>query len=244
VDAAHRLDALRTEGAAAARAATDRLDTAVPHLDWTAGEVLSHLGGVHRRFAATLRGEVDRWPGRAEIEAPDGGLVEWYRAGLAELVDALGAVDLDDDVITWAGPQDGHWVLRRATNETAVHRWDIEAASGPPATIDAPLAREIIDEFLTVIVDDRGLAGVDDPAAHDGATLHLHGTGSETGEWFLTVTDGGLDVERRHDKGDVALRGGVADLALWLNGRIPPSRLDTFGAAEAVDWWSRAFRFD
>ena len=51
-----------SRAAAAARAAQDRLDVAVPHLDWTVGEVLGHLGGVHRRFTACLNG-VDRVAG-------------------------------------------------------------------------------------------------------------------------------------------------------------------------------------
>ena len=244
VDAAQRLDALRTEGEAAARAAEDRLDAAVPHLDWNVREVLGHLGGVHHRFTTCLRGEITEWPGRESVDVPTDGLVDWYRTTMAELVGTLGSIQLDAAFVTWAGEQDGHWILRRLANETAVHRWDIEAASGRPDGIDPPLAIEIIDEFLTDIVDARGLPGVDDISAHDGATLHLHATDTDTGEWFLTVTSAGLHMDRRHDKGDVALRGLSGELALWLNGRIPASRLDAFGEPANIDWWSRAFRFD
>ena len=243
MDAAHRLDALRVEGAAAARSAQDRLDVAVPHLDWTVGEVLGHLGGVHRRFTSCLNG-AEEWPGRETVTAPSDGLVDWYRASLAELVTALGRISLDDPFVTWAGPRDGHWVLRRVTNETTVHRWDIEAASGPPHDIDPEPAIEIIEEFVTDIVDDRGLPGVDDLAARDGATVHLHATDTDAGEWFLTASGDGLQVDHRHDKGDVALRGAAGDLALWLNGRIPTSRLEAFGGRDDIDWWGRAFRFD
>jgi uncharacterized protein (TIGR03083 family) len=245
MDAAHRLDALRTEGGAAARAAEDRLDVAVPHLEWNVGEVLGHLGGVHRRFTRSLRGEVDEWPERGSVAAPSEGLLDWYRTSMAELVGALGSIQLEDSFVTFAGEKDGHWILRRLANETAVHRWDIEAASGPPEGFDSGLAIDIVDEFLTDIVGEHGLSGVDDIAVHDGATLHLHATDTDAGagEWFLTVAGDGLHVDRRHEKGDVALRGPSDDLALWINGRIPASRLDSFGAPENVDWWSRACRF-
>ena len=244
MDIAHRFDALRTEGEAALRAAEDRLDVGVPHLEWTVGEVVAHLGGVHRRFATSLRHEVAEWPDRSSVAAPSEGLVDWARDALHEVVRALGAADLGDTFTTWAGPRHGNWVLRRITNETAVHRWDVEAAVGTPDPIDADLAIEVTEEFLTVIVADRGLAGADGAAAHDGATLHLHATDHDAGEWFITVGGDGLQVEHRHDKGDVAVRGSASDLALWLNGRLPISRLDTFGEAPLVDWWAGAFTFD
>lgn len=246
MDAAHLLDALRTEGDAAIRGAHERLDMPVPNLDWTVGEVLGHLGGVHRRFGQCLRGDVDTWPSQSSVEVPaDDALIDWARTQLSEVVAAIGSADLDARCITWIGERDGHWILRRLANETAVHRWDIEAAGGSPDDLAAPLAALVIEEFVTEIVGGRGLAGADDVAAHDGATLHLHATDDvEGGEWYLTVADGGLDVEHRHDKGDVALRGSASDLALWLSGRIPASRLDAFGPADQVDWWSSAFRFD
>lgn len=244
MDDAHRLDTLRIEGAAAVRAAEGRLSTPVPHLEWTVGEVLEHLGGVHRRFARCLRGEVETWPDPSSVVGPADGLAGWAQDSLAEVVAALRAADLDTDYVTWAGSRDGHWVLRRLANETTLHRWDIEAAAGPPAELAPELGLDVVDEFLTVIVDDRGLAGVDDAASRDGTTLHLHATDHDDGEWFVTVTGCGLDVAHRHEKGDVALRGPASHLALWISGRFPASRLEAFGDPVLVDWWDRAFRFD
>lgn len=241
MDSAHRFDALRTQGEAALRAAEDRLDTAVPHLNWTVGEVIAHLGGVHRRFATSVRHEAAEWPDRSTVVAPDDGLVDWARDGLHDLVNALGGADLSDDFTTWAGPRDGDWVLRRVANETTVHRWDVEAAVGTPDPIAPDQAIEVIEEFVTVIA---ARALTDGAEAKDGATLHLHATDHDEGEWFLTVGGGGLQVEHRHDKGDVALRGPASDLALWLNGRLPTSRLDAFGEPDLVEWWSGAFDFD
>ena len=248
VDATRQLDALRREGEAAVRAAEGRLDTAVPHLDWTVGDVLVHLAGVHERFARCLRSTADVWPARESVVVPDTGVETWARERLHDVVDAVAAADGSGRYVTWAGPQDRDWVLRRLTNETTVHRWDIEAGVGSPDPIDPELGVDVVEEFLVAIVGSRGLAGIDDAAARDGTTLHLHATDDElgdgTGEWYATVRAGGLEVEHRHDKGDVALRGPAGDLALWLNGRLPASRLDSFGEADLVDWWSQAFRFD
>jgi uncharacterized protein (TIGR03083 family) len=244
MDAAHRLDTLRSQGEQAIKAADDRLDASVPHLEWTVGELLGHLAGVHARFAQCLRTDVEAWPSRESVIVPDRDLAEWARGHLADVATAIGGADLDARFTTWAGPRSGSWILRRLANETTIHRWDLQAASGPPESVAGEVALDIVDEFLIDIVGDRGLAGVDDAGARDGATIHLHATDTDVGEWFATVNDTGLTVDRRHSKADVALRGSAGDLALWINGRLPASRLEVFGTVEAVDWWSRALRFD
>jgi uncharacterized protein (TIGR03083 family) len=244
MDAAHRLNTLRSQGEQAIKAAEDRLDAAVPHLEWSVGELLIHLAGVHARFTQSLRSEIEAWPARESVTVPDNDLADWARGHLADVATAIRVADLDAHFTTWAGPQNGSWILRRLANETTIHRWDLQAASGPPEDVAGEVAVDIIDEFLIDIVGERGLAGVDDGATRDGATIHLHATDTDAGEWVATVTDTGVTVERRHGKADVALRGSAGDLALWVNGRLPASRLEAFGTAEAVDWWSRALRFD
>ncbi|MEL7209137.1 MAG: maleylpyruvate isomerase family mycothiol-dependent enzyme, partial [Actinomycetota bacterium] len=160
MDAAHLLDALRTEGDAALRAAQDREDLAVPHLDWTVADLVEHLGGVYERFAQCLSGEVPAWPEPDTVPSPDGDVVDWARVRLGRVVTAVGAADLDAEFPTWAGPRDGSWVLRRLANETAVHRWDLEAATGTADPLPTDLAIEVTDEFLTAVVANRGLPGV------------------------------------------------------------------------------------
>jgi predicted lipid carrier protein YhbT len=49
------------------------------------------------------------------------------------------------------------------------------------------------------------------------------------GEWLVRFNGDDVTVTREHGKGDVAVRGPVEDLFLWLWGRIPADRLEVFG---------------
>ena len=49
-------------------------------------------------------------------------------------------------------------------------------------------------------------------------------------------------VTREHAKGDVAARGSASDLLLFIWGRIPPSRLEVFGDAAALERFRGAIR--
>ncbi len=49
---------------------------------------------------------------------------------------------------TWSPQQDVAFVIRRVTQETAVHRVDAERAAGRDHRIDPELAADGVDEFL------------------------------------------------------------------------------------------------
>jgi uncharacterized protein (TIGR03083 family) len=129
------------------------------------------------------------------------------------------------------------WTRRQAL-ETAVHRWDGEAAVGPPAAIEPALAVEGIDEIFAVFAPLRR-AGAE--PLELGGSVHLHATDAE-GEWTISAPDGELTVERGHAKGDVAVRGPASALYLMLWRRIPPSdaELTRFGDEALLDRWLAA----
>lgn len=237
------------EGAALAAAARGHLDARVPSCpDWDVAALVAHVGGVHRFWGECLRSgrrvdvdDVVRQP-------PDGGaLLEWYDMVLSELVETLRDVDPAKPTWNWSrGPQVASWVHRRMAHETAVHRWDAEAAANGPEAIDAELAADGIDEFLTVHLD----ADLDDPDISDPGqretdealrsvhgSLHLHCT-DVGGEWLAHLEAGPtLMVERVHAKGDVAARGSASDLLLVLWGRMPSSSVEVLGDASLLDAW-------
>ena len=64
-----------------------------------------------------------------------------------------------------------------------------------------------------------------------GATLHIHCTDT-AGEWLLTLTAEGCEVERIHAKGDAALRGAASDLLLAVWHRTPLADIDVVGDAD------------
>lgn len=233
----------RTTYIARLRADADRLFAAVePALDrsvptcpgWTCERLAAHVGRVHRWTAGWIRSgegeEVERAP-----TGPD--VVPWARAGTDELLDALEAASSDGPVDTWAGQQPLSFWPRRMAIETAVHRCDAEGAVGEMTTVDTALALDGIDEMFTVVLPWRGTGEL----GGRGETIHLHATDPDIddlgGEWLVTLSEGGLQVEHAHAKGDVAVRGTASDLLLLLYNRVGVDRCEVFGDTELLDRW-------
>jgi predicted lipid carrier protein YhbT len=118
-----------------------------------------------------------------------------------------------------------------------VHRYDAETAAGTPTPVDAELAVDGIDEFLTVFVPRMGanFGPVGD------ATVHVHCTDVD-GEWLVACNDGEVAVTREHAKGDVAARGTASDLLLFLWGRVSADTLEVFGDADLLGRFGQAIK--
>ena len=236
--------ALRHEGEALAAAASGRLTATIPAIeDWTVAEVVVHVGQGDRWVLNIARAGLD---GHGALEAlgadPDPAdeehLLDWYRSGNAELSGVLASLDPDLRGWTLQGRDQplASWTRRRA-QETAMHRWDIDSASGTPAPIAVPVAVDGIDELFEVFVPRLPAEMV----AGEGETLHLHATdeGLEpgAGEWTVTFGPDGLTWEHGHAKGDAAVRASASDLLLLLWNRLPPTRVEVFGDLSVVDRW-------
>ena len=118
-------------------------------------------------------------------------------------------------------------------HETAVHRWDAQAALGRPDPIDAELAADGIAEVVEVLLPLSVPPPSGDPAL---GTLHLYCTDT-TGEWLLSVQDGRLDVTPGHAKGDAALRGGASELFLACWGRRSDDGPEVLGDGTVAQAW-------
>jgi uncharacterized protein (TIGR03083 family) len=212
------------------------VDASVPSCpDWKVADLLAHIGMVHRWAAANCdRAPDDGYlPANEMGQAPDGSArVDWVRTGAAELLDVLAAHSADDPCWTWAPPQTVGFWQRRMAHETAMHRVDAQSAAGGTEAIDAELAADGIDEWLWLLPR-RPWAGEVKGA---GATWHFHCTDVE-GEWLATLSEDGLDVQREHAKGDVAIRGAASDLLFWMMGRGTADPLEVFGDADLLDRW-------
>lgn len=195
--------------------------------DWDVGSLIHHLGGVHR-WAQSCIESVDPSeppPFPDDTNATGDRLVAWLVEGARSLQDRLAVADTATTFPSWAGPRSAAWWTRRATLETAVHRWDAQAASGRPDPLDIALARDGIDEWL----DLQLLRRWQPPVAVRGS-IHLHGTDGE-GEWLIEI-DETLSWTSGHRKGDVAIRGPLSDLYLMMWRRIPAARLEVIGDGE------------
>lgn len=219
----------------AARQAPTADVPACPDFDVT--KLVRHVAFIHRRIPVALAGTSET-PFRRDdalppVPSPDEAF-DAYPVGLATLVAAAAAADADRPTWTMTRP-DGRvafW-LRRAAQETTVHRVDAQQAAGLPVTpVGAEQALDGIGELLDIAAS-RWNGHVDAPI-----TVHLHATDAE-GEWLARLGPDGMTVETGHAKGDAAVRGPVSDLYLWLWGRLPAGTqgtgtLESFGDADAV----------
>lgn len=240
VEHAGYIEAIRRDGDRVARVVPADID--VPTCPgWTLFDLYHHLGSVHRWQVAQLDADdASRLQPAPAVDLPTDpdDLVDWFLDGVDVLAERLTAVGPTAEVPTWFGPRPAMFWARRAAHETAIHRWDAQAAVASPEPIDAALAVDGVDELLENVVP-RRLAK--DPWPAPAATIHLHATdevvGDDEGEWMIELDGGEVSVRHEHGKGDVAIRASASDLVLVLAGRLPHSRLESFGDATVIDRW-------
>ncbi len=223
--------------------------------EWTLRQLVTHVGRAHRWAAEIARTRSDAAiPFR---EVPDGRLPDgraeqtaWLNAGAARIVDAVREAG-GDLVWSFTGPTPAGFWIRRMAHETLVHRADAQLAAGaePEPVIEAEIAADAIDEWLTLL--SRGIlgdAGDRTKALTAEAGLHIHATDDVLGgrgEWMVRHDAGGLTVEPSHGKGDAALTGPAASLLLVLMRRRPVSdpAVTVYGDSTLVDGWLESTAF-
>lgn len=221
-------------------AATTDLSTPVPSCqNWTLEDLLTHCAQVWTLVAASIRAGKSLAGASSDIEAPSSILSDWHAHAVTDLHHLLESMGPDAEC--WSVSPHlstaAFW-MRRMSQEAAVHRWDAENAIGNPADIDAELAVDGIDEFLDHFIGDRRPGAF----AGTGQTLHFHSTDAH-GEWVITRTTEGIEVERAHAKGDVAARGPASDLLLFTWGRKLPEDLEVFGESTLLVEWQEQLSF-
>lgn len=190
---------------------------------------MEHVGEVHRTWTASATQRVSTFE---EIDRSDvfyspraGDLLAWYGEGLRQLVDVLRNTPEDATFWTWWPPQPNvAFLRRRMAHETAVHRWDCEAAYGDPQGIEAGLAADGIDELLTVYLPRWG--------APRGTGERIAFRTTDTADaWVLTIEDEALTTRREAGGAGATVAGPANDVLLALWGRIPFENLTIEGDA-------------
>jgi uncharacterized protein (TIGR03083 family) len=236
VDEGERVGILAQQLSAGATPAQDRLDVVVPWIPaWTARELIGHLGTVHRWATAILRAsQTDPPPPEVRQQPPGDSLLDWYAAGLTDLVTTLRTTP--PDAPAWhmspAAEKTARSWARRQAHELAVHRMDLEAAAGVPhAPLDPALAEDGVDELLTVVVPRWAHT---EPLTSADATVTV--TATDAGRhWTVRVDRGTVTVTAdRAPAADAHLDGDSTQLLLRLWGR--PADVSVVGdpAAEAL----------
>ncbi|MFJ3894998.1 MULTISPECIES: maleylpyruvate isomerase family mycothiol-dependent enzyme [unclassified Streptomyces] len=223
----------------AAVAAAPSLDAQVPTCpEWTLRDLVEHLGGVHRRWAANVAAGPADGPSGTVPEAPKDpeALLAWSAESTEELLGTLREFGPDRACWTWWGgsqsPQTSGAVARHQVQEASVHTYDAQLTLGASQARALPeeAALDGVDEFLSTCC-----AGPD-PWPHAPAVVDYHAT--EGRSWRLTLSADGAHATRvpaDAPGADASLRGTAGELVLVLYGRIPVGSLEVDGDGNLFD---------
>jgi len=237
---AELVTALRREGEGLVAAAGMGLDAEVPACSgWDVRALVDHVSRVYARIGRIVSTRASEQP-PAGTEIPAGEPVTVLSELLDELVAELSDCDPQTPLWNWApgAPQVATFWARRMAQESAVHRFDAQAAHGVMQPIDAELAGDGIDELIDVIAS-RVYArdGVTGPTG----TIRLQSTDDEA--WLIQLEPDGLRrIDAVRDP-DVVVSGTASALLLAAYARVPWTSLDITGAADLLDRWSAALNF-
>ena len=219
------LETLEADSRLLAQAASRNLNAAVPHCPgWTVRDAVEHVAQVYEHKIAAIERRGDKpepWP---PIWPEDRDPLEWFADASERLLDTLARTDSLAPTWTWWPPDQtaGFWV-RRMAQETAVHRIDVEAATGSATPIDADLAVDGIDEvLLLMLAGDWG----------DDLQPDLTGTvGIVTGDrmWRVAMTPDEVTVDSADGGTEATVAGEASPLLLWLWGRAADSAVEVTG---------------
>lgn len=231
MDKSYRIERLRTDGYRLIDTAETDLAAMVPSCPgWDNAKLLSHTARVWAMLGLHVSRRVTAPLDRSLVPKPPAdGLALFARDQLETLLAVLADLDPAEPMWTWAADQSGAFYLRRAHQETMIHRVDAELAVDSVTALPAEDSVDGLDELFTVMYR----AGVEAPQG----SLHLHRTDGE-GEWMLRARPGGgVEMSHEHAKGDAALRGSAEDLLLAMWARRGYGHIESFGDSGVVDAW-------
>lgn len=223
------------------------LDLQVPTCpEWTLLDLVQHLGGVHRFWAAAVNAGAaaapppESMPERAKNAPRDREpLLAWSAESTRQLLDALRETGPDTGCWTWWGPsqspQISGAVARHQVQEVTVHAYDAQITMGAPSPLPDKAALDGVEEFLSTCAAWRG------PWLHGDAAVDIHAT--EGRSWRLSVAADGARFTRLPAFGAMSAtaaveadgvafasaRGSAADLVLAFYERIPYDSLQLDG---------------
>lgn len=235
VDYGRMLDALGIEGRLLVAAARDAdPDIPVPGVSArTVRETIRHLDDLYADALSWLGAS-----GPAAQRTPEADLstaIGHLTAGLAALLAGFGTRSPGQPCRTW-WPEDrtvDFW-LRRMVHATALHRVDVQAATGMDVTtIEPDIALDGVDEALTVWFGYRLNVMRIRPARVCSVQVRA---GDQ--RWLVTTDYTGSGVTRLgaadQSTEDAAIDGDPQTVFLWLWGRLPDRLVRPTGDLDAI----------
>ncbi|HYK26386.1 MAG TPA: maleylpyruvate isomerase family mycothiol-dependent enzyme, partial [Streptosporangiaceae bacterium] len=183
--------------------------------DWTAADLISHLGGVHRFWAASVAAGPSEDPPEGVDEEVHGDLLEWSADATAQLVQAL--QDAGPDRLCWTWweefgftPNTSEAIARHQVQEAAVHAFDAQQAAGHGEPLPPAIAADGVNEYLTVELPTNG------PWPYEPATVIV--SAGRGGDWLIDLEPEGLHVLEGGQHGGVkpyaTVTGDPSDIVL------------------------------
>jgi uncharacterized protein (TIGR03083 family) len=228
-----------SEGAARLAGVTaTSLENRVPGCpDWTARDLVEHLGGVYEFFRLQVEAAVPD-----DVLEIDNDLIpvgsdagEWLEQQAVDLLDAMESAGAESPCWNWSGIDlNVSWVARRMALETAVHCFDGEMCAGDPRPIAQVVALDGIDEriFVHLATDVREVR-----TATLGGSICLVCTDAEAA-WVVEVGGGTLRARDRQGPASACVRGTASDLFLFTWNRLAATALDLTGDAAVAEAWA------
>lgn len=205
---------------------------------WDVADLVWHVREVQWVWGEVVRHRLSEPPEeQATPPRPDDPqrLLADFRTGAAELCSVLRAADPAEPCWTWAAQKDAAFVIRHQAQEVAVHRVDAEHAAGRETPIDAAVAADAVDEFLTfstgfVLDSSRRLPG---PVRLEATDVPGAWTVKEDEDRTLQVValGHGGPGESHASAPVTTVRGTASDLLLGLYRRVGPDRFSIEGDA-------------
>lgn len=202
--------------------------------EWDIEQLVRHTALVYLQKAETIRTGVKpqgRWVPEEILRL---GPVDILTTCYERLTTEFDSHRPSDPAESWVAEDQtvGFWI-RRLTHETAIHRYDLEAAVGDARPVDTHLAIDGIDEVLTVMFE-RGRSTPSAEAAPEGDTGHL--TLESGGKaWSVRLLPHDVEISHEADGSpDTIISGEPHDILVWLWGRerLSTDSDDTGVAAE------------
>jgi uncharacterized protein (TIGR03083 family) len=221
--------------------------------EWSAGDLLGHLGDVQHWWCAMLthRPQSPDEMGYVELPRPQGhdALLAAFDEHHAAFLAALESADPAEPAWTWSGDPADHtvaFIYRRQAHEALIHRVDAELAAGALTPLDPALAADGVEETLDVMYGGLPPWGRFDPLPR---FVEFRLTDVGTSVWTQLGTFSGTppegepiadekDMHVAADPGrpaDAVVTGTAADLDAWLWHRRDDAGITVSGDTEVYD---------
>jgi uncharacterized protein (TIGR03083 family) len=215
--------------------------------DWSAADLLWHLGEVHWFWSRVIR-----FRPRHPRELPDppprrpGDVAALHALRhTADLVEALAAAAPEEPAWSWSDDHSVAFSYRRQAHEALIHRLDAELTAGHRTGMDCWLCSDGVDEVLRVFYG--GVPPGTEVLDGDGHTLRL--TAADTGrQWYVYLARIRGEVAGKHvdedtivvaetdprTAADASITGTAEDLDCWLWHRPPRHAVERRGDPAAL----------